>query len=124
MVFGRFYATLTARLEALYALKLDSAGVDSGRAEAGRWIKQQLEGPVAAELRTWDIPQVPDRPVNNARLIGSMIYRTRLELFDAWYQRHGSDVGHSVAALRELMEGAVGDEAFVRLKRALAAPPG
>jgi predicted aminopeptidase len=83
-----------------------------------------LQGPVAAELRTWDIPQVPDRPVNNARLIGSMIYRTRLELFDAWYQRHGSDVGRSVAALRELMEGAVGDEAFVRLERALAAPPG
>lgn len=124
MVFGRFYAALTARLEALYALGLDSAGVDSGRAEAGRWIKEQLEGPVAAELRTFDIPQVPDRPVNNARLIGSMIYRTKLELFEAWYRRHDADVGRSVAALKELMEGAVGDEAFARLERALAAPPG
>jgi predicted aminopeptidase len=124
MVLGRFYAALTERLEALYALGLDSAGVDSGRAAAGSWVKEQLEGPVGAELRTWDVPTVPDRPINNARLIGSMIYRTKLELFDVWYARHGSDVARSVAALKALAEGAVGEEAFARLERALAAPPG
>ncbi len=123
MVFGRFYAELTARLDSLYALGLDSAGVDSGRAEVGRWVKVRLEGPVAAELRTYEITRVPDRPVNNARLIGSMIYRTNLELFDAWYHRHGADVGRSVAAMKELVDGAIGDEAFERLERALAAPP-
>ena len=79
---------------------------------------------MGAELRTWDVPTVPDRPINNARLIGSMIYRTKLELFDAWYARHGSDVARSVAALKTLAEGAVGEEAFARLARALAAPPG
>ena len=87
-------------------------------------MKEQLEGPVAAELRTWEISRVPDRPINNARLIGSMIYRTRLELFEAWYQRHGADVGRSAAALKSLTDGAVGDEAFERLERALAEPPG
>jgi predicted aminopeptidase len=124
MVFGRFYAELTARLDSLYALGLDSAAVDSGRAEAGRWVKERLEGPVAAELRTYTISRVPDRPINNARLIGSMIYRTKLELFDAWYQRHGGDVGRSAAALKELVEGAAGDEAFDRLEAALGLPPG
>jgi predicted aminopeptidase len=124
MVFGRFYAALTARLDSLYGLGLDSAAVDSGRADAGRWVKHQLEGPVAAELRTYTISRVPAQPVNNARLISSMIYRTKLELFDAWYERNGSDVGKSVAALRALTDGAVGDEAFARLAEALARPPG
>ena len=120
MVLGRFYAELTDRLESLYAMRLDSASVDSGRAEAGRWAKEQLEGPVGDSLRTFSISRVPDRPVNNARLIGVMIYRTRLEDFDAWYRQHDSSVNSSVAALRKLMEGAVGDEAFERLAKALA----
>ena len=115
MVLGRFYAELTNRLETLYASGADSTAIDSGRAEAGRWAKEQLEGPVGDSLRTFTISRVPDRPVNNARLIGVMIYRTNLEAFDAWYQRHDADVGKSVAALRALMEGAIGDEAFRRL---------
>jgi predicted aminopeptidase len=58
--------------------------------------------------------------VNNARLIGATIYRSKLELFDAWYTKHDRDVARMVAALRELMDGAEGDEAFRRLESALA----
>ena len=119
VVLGRFYAELTARLNALYATRPDSAALDSGRAEAGRWSREQLEGPVGDSLRTFTIGRLPDRPVNNARLIGATIYRTKLELFDAWYQRQGRDVSRMVASLRELMEGAEGDAAFERLEGAL-----
>ena len=120
MVLGRFYAELIARLNTLYAEKPDSSALDSGRAEAGRWAREQLEGPVGASLRTFTIGRLPDRPVNNARLIGATIYRSKLELFDAWYMKHDRDVARMVAALRELMDGAEGDEAFRRLESALA----
>jgi predicted aminopeptidase len=61
-----------------------------------------------------------DRPVNNARLIAARIYRTRLNLFQDWFERHGADIRVSVAALDTLMRGAEGDTAFARLARALA----
>ena len=120
IVLGGFYGDLVARLNVLYASKPDSATLDSGRAEAGRWAREQLEGPVGASLRTFTIGRLPDRPVNNARLIGATIYRSKLDLFDAWYARQGRDVSKMVASLRELMDGAEGDEAFRRLEAVAA----
>ena len=63
---------------------------------------------------------VPERPINNARLVGVTIYRTKLPLFERWYEMHDRDVEKGVAELRQLMEGAEGDGAFERLERALA----
>jgi predicted aminopeptidase len=119
MVMGEFYAALTARLDSLYATRPDSAALDAGRAEAGAWARAQLEGPVGARLRSFRLGRLPERPVNNARLIGATIYRTRLDLFDRWFERHGHDVRQSVSALEELMKGVEGDSAFARLERAL-----
>jgi hypothetical protein len=48
------------------------------------------------------------------------LYRTRLDLFDAWFARHGRDVRESVRRLEELMRGAEGDSAFARLEQAVA----
>ena len=119
MVLGEFYADLIARLDTLYASKPDSARLEAGRAEAGAWAREQLIGPVGARLRSFRIGRLADRPVNNARLIGATIYRTRLDLFDRWFERHDRDVRGSVSALGRLMEGAEGDSAFARLERAV-----
>jgi hypothetical protein len=62
---------------------------------------------------------LPERPINNARLIGATLYRTRLDLFDRWFERHGRDVRESVRGLEDLTRGAEGDTAFVRLERAV-----
>ena len=115
-----FYTALTDRLKALYALQLDSAAVDSGRADAGRWARRQLEDSVGPQLRTYQLGRQLDRPVNNARLVGATIYRSHLDLFERWYTGHGSDVRRAVADLRELMKGAEGDSAFARLARTTA----
>jgi predicted aminopeptidase len=123
MVLGEFYDALVHRLESLYRQRPDSAALAAGRAEAGAWARAQLEGPVAKRLRSFRITRVPPRPVNNARLISARIYRTRLDLFDRWFQRHGSDVRLSVSALGRLMEGAEGDSAFARLDQADARTP-
>lgn len=121
-VLGAFYAELTKRLETFYAQRPDSAALDSGRLAEGRWVRSQLEGVVGDSLRTITVTAAADRPVNNARLIGATIYRTRLDRFDAWYWRHEGDIGRAVASLRELVEGAEGEEAFERLETALGAP--
>ncbi|MBA2627593.1 MAG: aminopeptidase [Gemmatimonadales bacterium] len=120
IVLGAFYTALTDRLVTLYGMKLDSAAVDSGRAAVGSWARMQLEGPVAADLRTYTMGKLPDRPINNARLVGATIYRSHLEWFERWHQQHGGDVRQGVADLRKLMDGAAGDSAFARLGRAVA----
>ena len=119
IVLGEFYADLVGRLQTLYDTKPDSAALERGRAEAGAWAREQLQGPLRARLRTFNIGRVPERPVNNARLIGARIYRTRLDLFDRWYERHGADVRRSVAELDELMRDVSGDSAYARLAAAV-----
>ena len=71
------------------------------------------------QLRTLRVGRLSDRPINNARLVGARIYRTRLDLFERWYQQHGQDIRRSVSALKELMAGAEGDSAYARLARAV-----
>ena len=119
MVLGEFYAQLIARLDSLYAVKPDSAALAAGRAEAGAWARAQLQGPVGDRLRSYRLGALPERPINNARLIGATLYRTRLDLFDRWFDRHGRDVRESVKGLGELVRGAEGDSAFARLERAV-----
>jgi predicted aminopeptidase len=117
IVLGDFYTSLADRLQRLYDSHPDSAALGAGRAEAGAWARGELEGPVAERLRTLRVGKLPERPVNNARIIAARIYRTRLELFERWYDGHGRDIRGSVASLDTLMRGAVGDSAFTRLDR-------
>ncbi len=126
IVLGEFYGDLVGRLQTLYATRPDSLTLERGRAEAGAWAREQLQGPVASRLRSFTIGRVPERPVNNARLVGARIYRTRLDLFDRWYRQHGEDIRGSVAALGTLMAGVPGDSAYARLAVAVGdslAPP-
>jgi predicted aminopeptidase len=119
IVLGDFYASLVGRLQSLYETHPDSAELERGRADAGAWARSELQGPVASKLRTFTIGRVPQRPINNARLVGALIYRTRLDLFDRWYEQHGEDIKGSVSALGRLMEGVEGDSAYIRLAAAV-----
>jgi putative aminopeptidase len=107
------------RLQTLYDTHPDSSALERGRVDAAGWARSELQGPVAARLRTLTVGRVPERPVNNARLIGARIYRTRLDLFDRWFEQHGRDVRASVAAMGTLMKGVEGDSAYVRLEAAV-----
>ena len=62
------------------------------------------------------IGPMADRPINNARLIAARIYRTRLDLFEKWYEKNGSDIATAVAAMDSLMNGVPGDSAYTRLE--------
>lgn len=124
VILSRYYRELAERLDSLYHATSDSAAVDAGRADIARWARAQLEGPVGQNLRTYQIGPMPDRPINNARIIAARIYRTRLDLFQDWYEEHGGSVEESVAALRRLMENVPGDSAYDVLQRGVetAAP--
>ena len=119
MVLGNYYSALVRRLDSLYAQRPDSAALDKGRQEAAEWARGQLTGPVGARFRTLRIERLAERPINNAQLIGARIYRTRLDLFDRWFERHGRDIRQSVSALDSLMTGVEGDSAYARLKSAV-----
>jgi predicted aminopeptidase len=119
IVLGDYYAALVARLDSVYVRHPDSTSLEEGRRSAAAWARAQLEGPVAQRLRTFKIGHLTERPINNAQLIGATIYRTHLDLFDRWYERHNRDVGMSVRALKTLMAGVEGDSAFIRLDQAV-----
>jgi predicted aminopeptidase len=119
IVLGDYYAALVERLETLYSQHPDSATLEEGRRSAAAWARSQLEGPIAQRFRTYRIGRLTERPINNAQLIGARIYRTRLDLFDRWYEQHDRDVSRSVSALKTLMQGAEGDSAYARLERAV-----
>ena len=119
IVLGEYYDSLVGRLNRLYGSHPSPEALESGRWAAAAWARAQLEGPVGAQLRTYRLGPLAKRPVNNAQLVGARIYRTRLDLFDRWYEQNGRDVGKSVAALRELMAGTEGDSALGRLARAV-----
>jgi predicted aminopeptidase len=117
---GAFYTELGTRLESFYATRPPRAALDSGRAALGAWSRQWLADSVGPRLRSYRMGALPERPVNNARLIAARLYRTHLDWFEAWHQRHGADLQQAVAALADRLEGAEGEEAFRRLEAALA----
>ena len=119
VVLSGYYTELSRRLDSVYAAATDSVAVDAGRDAMGRWAREQLQGPVGAQLVTYTIGPMAERPINNARLIAATIYRTRLDLLERWYQQHGADIAASVRALSDLMAGVPGDSAYERLEAAV-----
>jgi predicted aminopeptidase len=119
VVLSGYYTELAGKLDTLYKTVTDSVAVDSGRAALGRWAREQLQGPVGQQLKTYTIGPMADRPINNARLVAARIYRDRLSVLEAWYAHEGNDIAKAVADLGTLLDGAEGDSAFARLEGAV-----
>jgi predicted aminopeptidase len=119
MVLAEFYHDLLGRLQGFYATKPPPDSLEAGRVAIARWSREQLEGPLGARLKVLRVGRLAERPINNAALVGVLLYRTHLDWFDRWYERQGRSIKASVAALKQLMQGATGDSAFARLGHAL-----
>jgi predicted aminopeptidase len=118
-VLGDYYAQLLNRLDSLYGLHLAPAANDSGRAAIARWSSDTLERGYGPLLRTYTIGHATERPINNAALIGVRLYRTNLDLFDAWDASNDRDLSRGVYRLHQLLEDADGPQAFGRMKASL-----
>lgn len=114
-----YYHELSRRLDSIYGSGADSTALDAGRSDVARWAREQLQDSLAPRFRTYRIGPLTERPINNARIIAARIYRTRLDLLEAWFQEQGQDIGEAVRRLETLERGARGDEAFQRLEQAL-----
>jgi predicted aminopeptidase len=123
IVLAEYYKALIDSLTAFYGTKPTGDTLTRGREEIARWSRELLQGPIAARLRTYRVARLAERPLNNAQLVGVLLYRTHLDWFDQWFDRHGGDLKQSVEALAELERGASGDSAFARLRSALDLPP-
>ena len=119
IVLGEYYSALVGRLQTLYDSKPGPERLEEGRREAAAWARSQLEGPFGRRFRSFRVGRLTERPINNAQLIGATIYRSRLDLFERWYQQHDGDVRSSVGALKLLVSDVEGDTAFARLEGAL-----
>jgi predicted aminopeptidase len=119
IVLSRYYAALSARLDSLYSATTDSTELAEGRAAASRWAKEQLEGPVGSQLKTYHVGRLTERPINNAQIIAAKIYRTNLDLFERWYEQEGADIGQAVRDLKLKLDDVTGDSAFVVLEEAV-----
>ena len=119
-VLAGYYRSLIERLETFYASKPDSATIDSGRVALGAWSRDTLTQ-MAPLFKTFQIGPMAARPINNARLVGVLLYRTKLDLFERWHQSRNNDVREAVSSLSSLMADVSGDSAFTRLEAAL--PP-
>ncbi len=118
IVLAEYYHRLIDTLSTFYQSKPQGDALEAGRRAIGQWSKGELEGPVGSRLRTYRVARLAERPINNAQLVGVLLYRTHLDWFDRYFLAQDGDIKRAVASLRTLMAGAEGDSAFARLDRA------
>jgi predicted aminopeptidase len=119
--FQRFSRWLDGLVNDLQALYGDAAVPYEQKLAARERIAAAHRERFAAEFqpemesyRTWTFVE---RPLNNATLLGQMLYYHRLADFQAFLDLHGGDVSEAVAALAAGTEGL--DDPFALLPRAL-----
>lgn len=117
-----YYDRLSAKLDSLYGREPppDSLALETGRTRVGTWAGEFLADSVGPRLATYRVESREPRPINNAHIVARRIYRTKLDLFDAWYVANDRDIRRSVAQLIPLLDGVTGDEAYGVLEQALA----
>ena len=80
-----------------------------------------MASPFGAAFRTIAVDRMAERPINNAALLGTRLYRSDLYLFDDWLAAQGGDLTRAVLLLQRLLEDAEGEQAFERMRRILEA---
>ena len=121
-VLADYYGQFMGKLDSLYARKLPEALNEAGRIEIARWSGDLMSGPFGKQLRTVDPARIGGRPINNAALLGVRLYRTNLDVFDAWDRSSQGDLRIAVRRLAELLEDVEGAEAFRRMRHMLGMP--
>ncbi len=116
IVLAGYYRSLIDTLTTFYDSKPSGDSLEAGRQAIGRWSKGYLESTIGPQLKTYRVSRLAERPINNAQLVGVLLYRTHLDWFERWFVAHGADIRVSVGALRRAMEGVEGDAAFQRLE--------
>ncbi|HWO87704.1 MAG TPA: aminopeptidase, partial [Gemmatimonadales bacterium] len=86
---GRFYANLVEQLERLYAPGIAGPQLREARIELFRMALARLAGGLERTLETIDGRRLSERPLNNAVVLASRVYRTNLDALERLVQRSG-----------------------------------
>ena len=89
-VFGRFFESLRAELEALYASEAPAEEKRAGKRAVIEAAAERFASEVAPELRTGRYRGLDPDAVDNAWLLSRLLYYTRLDDFDELYRREGA----------------------------------
>ncbi|MBM4188930.1 MAG: hypothetical protein FJ206_16640 [Gemmatimonadetes bacterium] len=114
-----YYRRLIDTLTTFYDGKPAAEALESGRQAIAAWSKSELENRYGPRLKTYRVARIAERPINNAQLVGVLLYRTNLDWFERWFQARGAAVETAVAQMRTLVAGIEGDSAFARLRSAI-----
>lgn len=105
LTYAAFLTDLVTRLEALYdRTDIGSAEKIAQREDIFDAARDAFVADVQPRLRTNAFRGFPDRPLNNATLIGTRLYYDRLDLFEQVYQHLGGDYYRTVHAIIEAAE--------------------
>ena len=96
---GAFYGALVDSLRVAYAQGPSGSALDSVRAHHYGRARERLAGNLEGTLERYDGGRLAARTLNNATVVATTIYRTRLDRFEGLYQQAGG----SVRRVMELM---------------------
>jgi predicted aminopeptidase len=113
-----FYARLADSLTALYQSGVRDTALEAGRTRIFGAAQAELAGPLGEELEVYSGARLAQRPLNNATVIAARIYRTRLDVLEAVYQRAGS-VRQAVAMIAAAMRARGAADPYAVLDRLL-----
>lgn len=104
-VFGRFFHSMLAPLEAVYAS--DESDEDKRRAkrEVFEEASRRFDAEYRPQLRAGRYGSIDPDKINNAWMISRLLYYTRLDEFERVYERHGNLVDAVGALISEAEDG-------------------
>lgn len=97
---AHFYDSLAAKLQRLYAGRLEGAALEAERQRIFGGARDELAGPVGKALQTIDGRRMAQRPLNNAVVVAARLYRTNLDRFEALLAADGGDVVRGIVDLK------------------------
>jgi predicted aminopeptidase len=101
---GTLYHALVDSLRAVYASRLTEPALDSARMHHYGRARAALASGLGGALERYDGEQLAGRTLNNATVVATTIYRTRLDLFEALYVAAGRDVRTAVEHLAAALD--------------------
>ncbi|MCH9014247.1 MAG: aminopeptidase [Gemmatimonadetes bacterium] len=102
------YTSLRRELEFLYSQSLDDSVVSARREEVFDAARDNLRSGVGGELEVYDGERLADRPLNNASVLASGIYRSQLDLFEELLRLEDGSLRAVVETILELTATADG----------------
>jgi predicted aminopeptidase len=119
---GRFYEGLASELRSLYRQGLPRDSVLRLRAQVFARARARLRDGLGGQLQLYSGAWLAARPLNNASVLAALLYRTRLDAFDALYRHEGESVRRAVAALVAARGTTMDADPYAVLDSLLATP--